>query len=47
MNHHTRHDTQLLAPKNRIILLGASNLTLSLRWVIHLSAAARVAGNCR
>ena len=36
MNHHTRHDTQLLAPKNCIILLGASNLTLSLRLVTHL-----------
>ncbi|MBP6354385.1 MAG: hypothetical protein KBF68_12095 [Nitrosomonas sp.] len=45
MNHHTRHDTQLLAPKNRIILLGASNLTLSLRWVIHLMQQQLGGGN--
>jgi hypothetical protein len=36
MNNRMNNDPQQLASENRIILLGASNLTLSLRLVIHL-----------
>lgn len=36
MNHQIYKNSRLIAPENRIILLGASNLTLSLRLIIHL-----------
>lgn len=36
MNNHTYKNVELSESANRIILLGASNLTLSLRLVIHL-----------
>ena len=36
MTHHPSTSTCIVEPRNRLILLGASNLTLSLRLVIHL-----------